>query len=66
MFKTDTMDEAVKVAYENTKKGKSCLFSPAASSYNRYKNFEEKGRHFKTLCKELGTKQKQTAKKGEV
>ena len=53
MFKTETMDEAVKTAYENTEKGKSCLFSPAASSYNRYKNFEEKGEHFKTLCREF-------------
>ena len=54
MFKTDTMDEAVRVSYENGKKGTSCLFSPAASSYNRYKNFEEKGRHFKSLCKTIG------------
>lgn len=55
-FKVDTMDEAVKIAYEKTEKGKSCLFSPAASSYNRYKNFEEKGNHFKTLCKQYGEK----------
>ena len=54
MFKTDTMDEAVRVSFENGKKGTSCLFSPAASSYNRYKNFEEKGRHFKCLCKTIG------------
>ncbi len=36
-----------------TANGKSCLFSPAAASYNYYKNFEEKGRHFKALLKEL-------------
>lgn len=50
----DTMDEAIENAYKFTEKGKICLFSPAASSYNRYKNFEEKGNHFKTLAKELG------------
>ncbi len=50
----DTMDEAVENAYKYTEKGKICLFSPAASSYNRYKNFEEKGNHFKTLANELG------------
>ncbi len=52
MFIVDTMDEAVEKSYQVTEKGKICLFSPAASSYNRYKNFEEKGRHFKKLCKE--------------
>lgn len=52
----DTMDEAVECAYKCTEKGKICLFSPAASSYNRYRNFEEKGNHFKDLAKEYGTK----------
>ncbi len=50
----DTMDEAVENAYKFTEKGKICLFSPAASSYNRYKNFEEKGNHYKTLASKLG------------
>ena len=48
-----TMDEAIENAYKYTAKGKICLFSPAASSYNRYKNFEEKGNHFKILAKEF-------------
>ncbi len=52
----DTMDEAVENAYKYTEKGKICLFSPAASSYNRYRNFEEKGNHYKTLAKEIGEK----------
>lgn len=47
------MEEAVKFADECTEKGKSCLFSPAAASYNYYKNFEEKGRHFKALVAQL-------------
>lgn len=49
----EDMAAAVKAADELTEKGKSCLFSPAAASYNFYKNFEEKGRHFKSLVKEL-------------
>lgn len=48
------MEEAVKLAFEKTSKGKSCLLSPAASSYNVYKNFEEKGNHFKNLVKQYG------------
>ncbi|MBQ7548800.1 MAG: UDP-N-acetylmuramoyl-L-alanine--D-glutamate ligase [Clostridia bacterium] len=47
----DTMDEAVELAFKYTKKGCSCLLSPAAPSYNAYKNFEEKGDHFKKLVK---------------
>lgn len=52
----DTMDEAVECAYKCTKRGHICLFSPAASSYNRYRNFEEKGNHFKNLVNAFGTK----------
>ncbi len=43
------MEDAVKNAIEYTKENGVCLFSPAAASYNFYKNFEEKGRHFKEL-----------------
>lgn len=50
------LDEAVRLAYRYTAAGKSCLLSPAASSYNVYKNFEEKGRHFKSLVKQYADK----------
>lgn len=43
------LEEAVKYAYAHTEKGHICLLSPAASSYNVYKNFEEKGKHYKAL-----------------
>lgn len=48
------LDEAVRLAYKYTAKGKICLLSPAASSYNVYKNFEEKGKHYKALVKQYG------------
>jgi len=41
-----TMEEAVEAAYRCTAAGKTCLLSPAAASYNAYKDFEEKGRHY--------------------
>ena len=47
----ETMEEAVKVAKKVTKKGKSCLLSPAAASYGFFKNFEEKGNLYKELVK---------------
>ncbi len=47
------MADGVRLCKEHTAEGKSCLFSPAAASYNYYKNFEEKGRHYKNCV--LGT-----------
>jgi UDP-N-acetylmuramoylalanine--D-glutamate ligase len=45
----EDMESAVDKAFALTEKGKSCLMSPAASSYNVYKDFEHKGNHFKDL-----------------
>ncbi|MDR2753306.1 MAG: UDP-N-acetylmuramoyl-L-alanine--D-glutamate ligase [Oscillospiraceae bacterium] len=42
----ETMEEAVATAAACTAPKKNCLLSPAAASYNIYKNFEEKGAHF--------------------
>lgn len=50
-FIVNNMQEAVKTAKEVTKKGSTCLLSPAASSYGFYKNFEERGNLFKELVK---------------
>jgi len=52
IFKIEPLEDAVKKAKEVTKKGKICLLSPAASSYEYYKNFEEKGNAFKQFVKE--------------
>lgn len=51
VFVVDTMEEAVEAAFQVTPKFKSCLLSPAASSYNQYKNFEERGNHYMELIK---------------
>ena len=50
-YKVETLEEATKLAREITGKDKICLLSPAASSYEYFKNFEEKGRAFKSLVK---------------
>ena len=52
IFVVDDMEQAVDTAFRFTEKGKSCLMSPAASSYNVYKDFEHKGNHYKQLIKE--------------
>lgn len=41
--------EVVDWCFRHTTKGKICLLSPAASSYDMFKNFEERGNVFKQL-----------------
>ena len=48
-----SMSEAVSFAARHTAKGKICLLSPAASSYDHYKNFEYRGRDFKDEVEKL-------------
>lgn len=54
IYLASDLEDAVIYAFRHTEKGKICLLSPAASSYNVYKNFEEKGKHYKQLVKKHG------------
>lgn len=49
VYLVNNMEEAVRKAYKVTDKNKACALSPAAASYNVYKNFEERGKHYKEL-----------------
>jgi UDP-N-acetylmuramoylalanine--D-glutamate ligase len=51
IYTVETIDEAVDIADKITKKNHICLLSPAASSYNKFKNFEEKGNYYKNVIK---------------
>lgn len=51
IYYIEMLDDAVSLAKKITEKGKICLMSPAASSYEYFKNFEEKGNKFKELVK---------------
>lgn len=53
ILNTESMEEAVKFAYQNTMKDKICLLSGASPSYSLWKNFEEKGDQFKYFVKKL-------------
>ena len=48
-----TMEEAFDYIAKHAKNGDVCLLSPAASSYDQYKNFEERGRKFKALAQQF-------------
>jgi len=50
MIYFDKLEEAFKIVKKKAENGDVCLLSPAAASYDRYKNFEERGRIFKRLA----------------
>ncbi|MDE5888523.1 MAG: UDP-N-acetylmuramoyl-L-alanine--D-glutamate ligase, partial [Bacilli bacterium] len=43
----ETLEDAVSLAKKITKEGTICLLSPAAASYEQFKNYAEKGDKFK-------------------
>ena len=50
LFVVDTLEEAVQKARELAQAGHTVLLSPAASSYDHFKNFEQRGDIFKKLA----------------
>ncbi|HET6637405.1 MAG TPA: UDP-N-acetylmuramoyl-L-alanine--D-glutamate ligase, partial [Gemmatimonadota bacterium] len=54
--KAGTLDVAVRRAAEIAAPGDVVLLSPACSSYDQFANFEERGRRFRELVAELGSR----------
>lgn len=52
LYVVEHLQEAVALAKEITKKGGSCILSPAAASYGIFKDFEKRGECFKKLVLE--------------
>ena len=48
-----TYPEAVNLAKENAKCGEAVVLSPASTSFDMFKNFEERGNLFKELVNNL-------------
>lgn len=48
-----SMEEAVAIAYKLGHKGDTVLLSPACASFDRYENFEDRGRQFKAAVRSL-------------
>ena len=53
-FRKSTLAEAVELCYERTPKGFICLLSPAASSFNMFRDYKERGDEFKKLVIRYG------------
>lgn len=51
-----TIDKAVAYTFKNLKGGGVLLLSPACASFDQFKNFEERGKYFKKVCKALSKK----------
>ncbi len=48
-----TAEEAVKAAYQFSKKGETVLLSPACASFDLFENYEDRGRRFKNAVRSL-------------
>ena len=52
LIRAEHLEDAVQEAKRLTRKGHSCVLSPAAASYGIFKNFEERGEVFARLALE--------------
>ena len=53
IYRVNDMEEAVSLAFSLAKEGDIVSLSPASASFDLYKDFEERGRHFKALVAKL-------------
>ncbi len=53
IVETQSMKEAVSMAYKIAERNENVLLSPACASFDLFKNYEERGRHFKEAVREL-------------
>lgn len=53
IIETQSMKEAVNMAYKIAERNENVLLSPACASFDLFKNYEERGRQFKEAVREL-------------
>ncbi len=53
LTQTQSMQEAVKMAYMIAEKGDNVLLSPACASFDLFENYEDRGRQFKNAVRKL-------------
>jgi UDP-N-acetylmuramoylalanine--D-glutamate ligase len=58
LFDATDYIQVVGIAKKVTEKGKICVLSPAAASYDMFKNFEERGNIFKKYVRESNAREK--------
>lgn len=53
MVETQSMNDAVQVAYRLSERGDTVLLSPACASFDLFKNYEDRGQQFKEAVRNL-------------
>jgi UDP-N-acetylmuramoylalanine--D-glutamate ligase len=53
IIRAKNLDEAVEIASKNAESGDIISLSPASASFDLYRNFEERGEHFKSIVNAL-------------
>ena len=61
IYRSSDLSEAVSTAAEMAEGGDVVLLSPACTSFDMYRDFAERGDHFKALVRELKNSQKRAA-----
>lgn len=51
--RVESLEQAVMRSHEEARPGDTVLLSPASASYDMFRNFEERGRRFKQLVREM-------------
>lgn len=46
IIEASSMEAAIRAAYKNTKEGKICVLSPAATSFDQYTDYKDRGEQF--------------------
>lgn len=49
----DSLEEAINICYDNAESGDAVLLSPACASWGMFRNYEERGRIFKEIVRNL-------------
>jgi len=56
LCRSDSLAEAIKIALDQAKPGENVLLSPACSSFDMFKDFEDRGQKFKEIVRTLKKK----------
>jgi UDP-N-acetylmuramoylalanine--D-glutamate ligase len=53
IYRAATLQEAVKMAFKGAEKGDQVLLSPGCSSFDMFRDYEDRGEQFKSLVRSL-------------